>query len=70
MKESCFCGRTGEVEDRFPVLTDDGSQALQCPNDACGHVDDLRWLSEEDRLLLWEKAVRRHNRSSEERRVA
>lgn len=70
MEESCFCGRMGEVEDREPVLNGDGSRALRCPSEACGHVDDLRWLSEEDRLLLWEKAVRRHNRLSEERRVA
>jgi len=70
MKEICFCGRMGEVEDREPVLDGDGRRALQCPSETCGHVDDLRWLSEEARLLLWEKAIRRHESSSEEQRVA
>ena len=68
MKESCFCGRTGEVEDREPVLNDDGQRVLRCSE--CGHVDDLRWLSEEACLLIWEEAFRRHEGSSEEQRVA
>lgn len=68
MQESCLCGRTGEVEDREPVLNGSGHRALQCPE--CGHVDELLWLSEEARLLLWEETIRRHESSSEERRVA
>ncbi len=54
MKESCFCGRTGEVEDREPVLNRDGRRVFRCPGEAYGRVDDLRWLSEEARLLLCE----------------
>jgi hypothetical protein len=51
MKESCYCGRTGDVEDREPVLDGEGKWALRCPN--CGHLDYLAWLSEEAGLLLW-----------------
>lgn len=68
MKESCFCGRTGEVEEREPVLSGDGSRALECPE--CGHVDDLLWLPEESRLLLWEEATRRHEESADAERPA
>ncbi len=68
MKEICFCGRTGEVEDREPILNGNGHRTLQCPG--CGHIDDLHWLSEEARLSLWEEAVRRYESSSEEQRVA
>jgi hypothetical protein len=47
MLESCFCGRTGEFEDREPVVTRDGERALRCPD--CGHLDHLTWLPEEAR---------------------
>ena len=57
MKESCFCGRTGDVEDREPILDGDGRSVLHCPD--CGHVDHLRWLSEENDFLLWGEAMRR-----------
>lgn len=57
MKESCYCGRTGDVEDREPVSSSDGNRALRCPE--CGHEDDLRWLPEEAGLLLWGEARRR-----------
>ena len=50
MREVCFCGRTGELEDRLPILDSDGRWMLICPE--CSHVDDLVWLSEEARLLL------------------
>ncbi|MCA1704913.1 MAG: GNAT family N-acetyltransferase, partial [Actinobacteria bacterium] len=42
MREVCYCGRTGEVESREPVLNNDGRQALRCPE--CGHTDRLEWL--------------------------
>ncbi|CAN5528163.1 hypothetical protein BH24ACT20_BH24ACT20_02670 [soil metagenome] len=50
MKESCFCGRTGDVEERTPVLDANGRRALECPD--CGHADYLQWLPEEASLLL------------------
>ena len=57
MREVCFCGRTGEFEDRQPNLDGDGRWVLICPE--CGHLDDLAWLSEEARLHLWSKVERR-----------
>jgi hypothetical protein len=42
MKESCFCGRVGEIENRTPVLDGDGYEVLRCPK--CGHLDRLEWL--------------------------
>ncbi len=57
MREVCFCGRTGEFEDRQPLLDDAGRWVLICPE--CGHMDDLAWLSEEARMHLWSKVQRR-----------
>ncbi len=57
MRESCFCGRLGELEDREPVFDPGGYWLLRCPS--CGHLDDLGWLSEEAALLLWATAVDR-----------
>ena len=47
MRESCYFGRTGEIEDHEPIATSDGRQALSCPD--CGHPDRLDWLPEEAR---------------------
>jgi hypothetical protein len=58
MQEVCYCGRTGEVEDREPVIDGEGG-ALRCPNDECGHIDRLLWLSPENRRLVMEEAERR-----------
>lgn len=44
MQEVCYCGRVGEVEDREPVTDAYGRETLRCPNDACGHLDDLSWV--------------------------
>ncbi len=68
MQESCFCGRTGEVEQREPVLNGDGYRALQCPE--CGHVDDLLWVPQDSRLLLWEEVIRRREMFADEERPA
>jgi hypothetical protein len=57
MRESCFCGRRGELQDREPVLDAGGRWLLQCPT--CCHLDDLEWLTEEAALLLWGEARRR-----------
>lgn len=59
MREVCYCGRAGELEDREPILNDDGGRALRCPNEACGRLDHLGWLSEEAGLLLWGEAKQR-----------
>ena len=45
MREACYCGRTGEIEDRGPITASDGGRALRCPD--CGHLDSLDWLPEE-----------------------
>jgi hypothetical protein len=64
MKEVCYCGRTGEIEDREPiVIGGDGKEALRCPQ--CGSVDHLHWLSDGARRLVLEEAGRR-TRSGQE----
>ena len=55
MLETCYCGRTGEIEGREPVLDDGGRRALRCPD--CGHLDHLSWLSAETARLMFEKAA-------------
>ena len=57
MLESCYCGRTGEIEDREPVATGDGGWALRCPD--CGHLDRLDWLPEQARRNAFEDAESR-----------
>jgi hypothetical protein len=57
MLEACYCGRTGQVEDREPVLDGEGVEALRCPR--CGHLDRLEWLSEMDRNTFLSEAKRR-----------
>jgi hypothetical protein len=57
MRESCFCGWEGELEDRAPVLDGDNYQALRCPK--CGHLDRLEWLPEDARRLVLEETNRR-----------
>lgn len=54
MLESCYCGRTGEIEDREPVVADDGRHALRCPDEACGHLEHLQWLPEEARRTVFD----------------
>ena len=58
MREGCFCGLSGELEDRQPILDAQGVRALRCPDR--GHVDCLNWFSEEAALLVWGEARRRH----------
>ncbi|MBA3475043.1 MAG: hypothetical protein H0T57_17780 [Rubrobacter sp.] len=52
MKEYCFCGGEDDLEYREPVLDGDGEQALRCPG--CGHLEYLRWLPNDIRLLVLE----------------
>ena len=56
VRESCDCGGEEEFEYREAVL-DDGEWVLRCPK--CGHLDRLRWLSEEARPLVLAVARRR-----------
>lgn len=60
MYESCHCGRTGEIEDREPVATGEGEQALRCPD--CGHLDRLDWLPEDARRHVFEEVERRQTK--------
>jgi len=62
MQEACYCGRTGEIEDREPVIDGDGRAALECPQ--CGHLDHLSWLPNQE--TVFEEARRR----SRERHVS
>ena len=57
MRESCYCGRVGEVEDREPVLRDGRTEALRCRR--CGHLDPLPCLDYDARLEVFEEAERR-----------
>jgi hypothetical protein len=67
MKEVCYCGRTGEIEDREPiVIGGDGKEALRCPQ--CGSVDHLHWLSDGARRLVLEEAGRRTRSGQSPRR--
>ena len=59
MLERCYCGRTGNIEDRELVLTDDGGRALRCPTEDCGHLDHLEWLSEDTRQSIFDEVARR-----------
>ncbi len=59
VRESCECGGEEEFEYREPVL-EDGEWVLRCPK--CGHLDRLRWLSEEARPLMLGLARRRWRR--------
>jgi uncharacterized Zn finger protein len=51
MREICFCGRIGALEDREAVLEEGARWMLRCPE--CGHLDDLGWMDEEKALTLW-----------------
>jgi uncharacterized C2H2 Zn-finger protein len=57
MKGTCYCGRTGEVEDWEPVYLRDGECPLTCPD--CGHLVDLHWLSRDTRKPMLEESARR-----------
>ncbi len=57
MRESCYCGRVGEVEDREPAYEGDRIEALRCPR--CGHLDPLPWLDAAARHSVFGEAERR-----------
>jgi hypothetical protein len=51
MQVACYCGRSGDRQDRKPVLDSVERRTLKCPD--CGHKDCLEWLPEVANLLLW-----------------
>jgi hypothetical protein len=57
MREVCFCGWLGELEDRGYVYLGEGESGLACPQ--CGHIDRLDFLPEQNRRDLlsgaWQK---------------
>ncbi len=57
MREACYCGRVGEVEDREPVYGGARIEALRCPR--CGHLDPLPYLDAVARIEMFEEAERR-----------
>ena len=54
MREACYCGRVGEVEDREPVYGGARIEALRCPR--CGHLDPLPCLDADARREVFEEA--------------
>jgi hypothetical protein len=42
MREVCFCGWTGTLNERQLVYASDGEWALECPS--CRRIDHLGWL--------------------------
>jgi hypothetical protein len=60
MREVCFCGRIGPIEDREPVVTEDGRRALGCPD--CVYLDRLDWLPEDARRHAFEESERRQTK--------
>ena len=63
MREVCFCGWSGDLEDRAPVYAGDGDWGLECPR--CGHLDRLQWLPEGSRARVVEEAARRRSGRSQ-----
>ena len=58
MREFCYCGRVGEVEDREPIYGGGGRiEALRCPR--CGHLDALPCLDAAARRSVFGEAERR-----------
>jgi hypothetical protein len=68
MQEACYCGRTGEVEDRKPIADDEGAEALECRG--CGHLEHLRWLPAEARELVPARGEVQGPRTAEGRGLA
>ena len=57
MRESCYCGRVGKVEDREPVYEGASIEALRCPR--CGHLDPLPQFDVDARREVFDEAERR-----------
>ena len=57
MREVCYCGRRGDVEDREPVWRVGPGEELRCPR--CGHLDPLAHFDAAARRVVFEEAERR-----------
>ena len=57
MREVCFCGRDGDIEDRLPMYLGDAEWGLVCPS--CGHLDRLLFVSTDVRRGILAEAQRR-----------
>ena len=57
MREACYCGRVGEVEDREPAYEGASIEALRCPR--CGHLDPLPQFDVDARREVFDEAERR-----------
>ena len=57
MREVCYCGHAGRLENRLPVVGERGRGALRCRE--CRHIDHLLWFSEEGRSKVFEEAGHR-----------
>ncbi len=58
MREVCYCGRSGDVEDRDPVWAEGDREALRCP--VCGHLDYLPQLDDHSRRLVLGESEKRY----------
>ena len=57
MREFCYCGRYGDIEDRDLVFGLKGDIGLRCPR--CGHVGALGWQSPQEQAAVWTEIQRR-----------
>ena len=58
MREACYCGRVGEVEDREPAYGGSARiEALRCPR--CGHLDPLSQFDDDTRRGVFAESERR-----------
>jgi hypothetical protein len=62
MRETCYCGRTGEITNREPVVMGDGGRALRCPG--CGHLERIEWLSDDARRHIFDEAESRQTKAA------
>lgn len=58
MRESCFCGWSGDVADKAPAYLGTDRWGLTCPG--CGRADDLTWLPHGAAGATLAEAARRH----------
>jgi hypothetical protein len=65
MYEICFCGWSGDLEDRVPVYAGDDEWALACPH--CGHRDRAEWMPAAVRKVVFDAAFQRQARQHEVR---
>lgn len=57
VRQECFCGWNGEVEDQRVIYVGDDELALECPR--CGRQDRLLWIPELAREAVFRVAIER-----------